>query len=85
MHETFCYFYTFHWRPISSSRSILPCDRLEFVLIPFWFLLYLNLIAEHHCPNDAAFFAHLTGTSQCPTSSLNAISSRQRYSNDLLL
>jgi hypothetical protein len=37
---------------ISSRRSILSCERLYFVSIPFWIFLYEFLIVLHHRPND---------------------------------
>jgi hypothetical protein len=41
----------FHLKPISSRRSILSCERLEFVFIPFWMVLYAVLIWLHQFPN----------------------------------
>ena len=55
----------FHWKPISSRRSILPCERLQFVFIPFWIFLYSFLMSLHQCPNDG-LFAYLLGTLRCP-------------------
>ena len=76
MCATFWYSYTFHWKAISSRCSILSCERLSIVFIPFCIFLYAIFICRYtsvpmmDCPYN--FY-----TQQCPNSSLNAISSQQ--------
>ena len=71
---------TCHWKPVFSNHSILSGERPERGFIPTWICLKLCRIVLHQFPNDK-FLKYLTGTLQCPNSSLNASSSKQRFSN----
>ena len=42
---------TRHLKPISSKCSILSCERLLVVFLPFWILLYAVLMLPHQFPN----------------------------------